>query len=262
MHMVHVMMAPHDRLTLMLMMPFIEKEMTHQIDPGIAMPFAGEKFRTRSRGPGDLKLTALVSLFERPHHRLIFEGGMSFPTGSVNEEDDVPMSGGMDVRLPYPMQLGSGTFDLVPGMTYIGQVEDWTWGLHSRGTIRLGDNDNDYRLGNVWLVTGWGARALTDFMSASLRLEGQGWMNIHGSDGALNPMMVPTADPDLRAGERLDMLFGVNVFASEGTFEGNRISVEGGLPVYQRLDGPQLETTWMMRVSWEWTFRSFLGLTL
>ena len=96
-------------------------------------------------------------------------------------------------------------------------------------------------------------------MSMTARLDGHGWKDIHGSDSSLNPIMVPTADPDLRAGERLDMVFGLNVYAPEGRFSGHRVTIEGGLPVYQRLDGPQLETKWQMRVAWEYTFNSIFG---
>jgi hypothetical protein len=50
------------------------------------------------------------------------------------------------------------------------------------------------------------------------------------------------------------MLFGMNLFQQDGRLAGNRISVEGGIPVYQWLYGPQLETDWLLSVSWEWTF--------
>ena len=121
-------------------------------------------------------------------------------------------------------------------------------------TFRLNKNHNDYRLGNRYTTSVWGARLLTHWLSTSLRLQGSWWGNIHGADPALDPGMVPTADPDLRAGRRLDLLFGANIFAQDGWLAGNRLSVEGGLPIYQWLDGPQLETDWMFRVSWDWTF--------
>ena len=187
------------------------------------------------------------------------EGGWSFPTGSIDEKDNLPNTMGVDVRLPYPMQLGSGTFDVHPGMTYIGQTKNWSWGLHSDGTLRFGENDHDYRLGNEWRASVWGARALNRFISTTVRLDGHGWKNIHGADPSLNAMMVPTADPDRRAGERLDIVFGLNLYAPEGRWSGHRLTLEGGLPVYQRLDGPQLETTWQMRVAWELTYQSIFG---
>ena len=259
MHMFHLMFAPMDRLTLMLMMPYVVKSMEHRVNPLIPAPFAGQKFTTRSEGPGDFQLSAIIDLWENETHRLIMEGGWSFPTGSIDEKDNLPNTMGADVRLPYPMQLGSGTFDVHPGLTYIGQTRNWSWGLHSDGTLRFGKNDHHYRLGNEWMASVWGARALTRFISTTVRLDGRGWKNIHGADPSLNPMMVPTADPDLRAGERLDIVFGLNLYAPEGRWSGHRLTLEGGLPVYQRLDGPQLETTWQMRVAWELTFDSIFG---
>lgn len=256
MHMFHLMYSPIDRVTLAFMMPLIEKSMDHLVNPAAPVPFAGERFTTRSSGPGDLKVSALVSVFRGEHHRLIGDVGWSFPTGSIDEKDEVPMSMGSKVRLPYPMQLGSGTFDAKPGLTYLGQHDRWGWGANANGTIRIGENANDYTLGNAWSATAWGARALTEWLSTSVRLEGRGWDDIDGADPALNPMMVPTADPGLRAGERLDILFGMNLFSVGGLLAGNRLALEGGLPVYQRLDGPQLETSWRIGVSWDWTFDS------
>ncbi len=66
--------------------------------------------------------------------------------------------------------------------------------------------------------------------------------------------MVPTADSKRRAGERLDLLLGLNLFQTKGFLEGHRITVEGGLPIYQSLDGPQLENDWYVNVAWQWTF--------
>ena len=254
MHMLHLMYAPTDLVTLLLMMPYVIKSMDHRVDPGIPMPFAGEKFTTRSEGPGDLVVTSLWELYENEGHQFLAEFGWSFPTGSIDENGVIPMSMGAKVRLPYPMQLGSGTYDFHPGLTYIGQSSKWYWGVNARGIVRIGENANDYTLGDEWSTTGWGARRLTEWLSASLRLDARGWGNINGADPALNPAAVPTADPDLRAGERIDLLFGVNMFTGRGRLAGNRLALEGGLPIYQRLDGPQLETRWRIQLAWDWTF--------
>ena len=66
--------------------------------------------------------------------------------------------------------------------------------------------------------------------------------------------MVPTADPTKRGGERLDLLFGMNLFSLSGPLAGHRITLEAGVPIYQRLDGPQLETDWLLTVGWDMTF--------
>jgi hypothetical protein len=250
MHMLHVMYGVTDEVTAMVVVPYIRKAMDH-------VRMDGVRFTTRSRGLGDIRLSGLYSAYEDGTHRLIAKGGLSFPTGSISETDNLPgMMGnpGSIQRLPYPMQLGSGTFDFLLGTTYLGQVENWGWGAHAEGTVRAGENKYDYRLGNEYEATAWGARKITRWSSGSLRLRWKQWFNIHGRDDALNPNMVPTADPNRRAGRRLDLLFGANVFAPEGALEGLRLQVEAGLPVYQWLDGPQLETDALVSANVEWSF--------
>ena len=66
-------------------------------------------------------------------HKLHLNAGLSLPTGDIDEEDDVLAPTGMrpTLRLPYAMQLGTGTWDLLPGLTYNGNHHQWGWG----GTI-------------------------------------------------------------------------------------------------------------------------------
>jgi hypothetical protein len=248
MHMFEAMYGITDRLTAMVMVPYIRKSMDH-------LRMDGVRFTTKSRGIGDVSMMGLYELYREGSQRLIGVMGLSFPTGSISESDNLPGDpAGGSTRLPYPMQLGSGSFELLPGMTYIGQAPGWQWGLHSDGTIRLDENKYDYRLGNAYEVSGWGARKITRWASGSIRLVWDQWLDIHGADSVLNPGMVPTADPNLRAGRRLMVMLGVNVFAEEGRLEGLRGTVEVGIPAYQHLDGPQLETDWSLNFTLEWIF--------
>ena len=112
--------------------------------------------------------------------------------------------------------------------------------------------------GNRFMVTGWGARQWLDWLSTSVRLDAYLWENIDGADPklahALRMRMVPTADPARRGGERVDAGFGVNVYIRRGALKGHRIAVEGRVPLYQSLDGPQLETDWVLAVGWQYAF--------
>ena len=67
-------------------------------------------------------------------------------------------------------------------------------------------------------------------------------------------MMVPTADPDLRGGERLDLGVGANLYVPEGAMEGFRLAAEVLFPLHQDLDGPQLETDLTLVVGAQMTF--------
>lgn len=244
MAMLHLMHAPTDRLTLMAMVPYLRLRMDH-------VTRSGARFTTRADGLGDIEMGGLFRIWRRDGHRIDLLGMLRIPTGSIDVKDDTPMG---RVRLPYPMRLGSGSVDLHPGITYQAQTETWSWGVHAGTILRTHRNHRGYRLGHRVQLTGWVARSLTDWLSASLRLDGQQWGDVEGDDDALNAALVPTADPGPRDGRRVDALLGVNLFALEGPLAGHRLAVEGGVPVHQWLDGPQLEVDYRLSLEWTWVF--------
>jgi Putative MetA-pathway of phenol degradation len=244
MNMAMVMYAPTDKLTLMFMAPQINKSMD-------LITGGGTRFTTKSSGIGDIQLTSLIGLYEEGMNQIHITLGASLPTGSIDKTDSTPA--GVSI-LPYPMQLGSGTYDLITGATYIGEKDNWTWGADVEGLIRIGKNDRDYRLGNEFTGTVFTTYKVTDRLTLTLKSNAKTWGNISGADPALNPAMVPTANPNLRGGTRFDIVGGVNFYQHEGFFEGHRLAVEIGLPYYQDLDGPQLETDWIFSFEWSWVF--------
>ncbi len=244
MHMFGAMWAPVDQVTLSAMVPYLRKEMDHRTRMGTS-------FTTKTDGLGDIRVGALVPLVERESGRLHANLILSLPTGSTTEKGRTPMG---KVRLPYPMQLGSGTWDLLPGVTWQGAAPWFDYGSQLNATLRTGRNNQGYRLGHAYQATGWIAREILPWLSASLRLDWQQWFDIEGQDDALNPRVVPTADPDLRAGRRLDLLIGVNLLGQSGFVRGHRLAVEFGMPLYQSLDGPQLETDWRVVTGWQYAF--------
>ena len=63
--------------------------------------------------------------------------------------------------------------------------------------------------------------------------------------------IVPTAAPDLSVGGRVDLLVGAAFAPQTGLLRGHRLALEVGRPVYQSLDGPQLETDWTATQGWQ-----------
>jgi hypothetical protein len=244
MQMFEAMYAPTDKMTIMTMIPYVNKSMDHVNRMGI-------KFKTKSEGIGDLRASALYSIYETKRHEVYISGGLSFPTGSISKRGDTPSG---RPRLPYPMQLGSGTYDLLPAIVYWGINEPWAWGAHLGGTVRLGRNKHHYRLGDEFNGTLWLTRQLSDQLSAYLRLDSMVWDDIHGADSTLSPTMVPTADPYRQGGKRTDIGLGINLLGSKGSGERHKLSVEYRIPLYQSLHGPQLETDGILAVTWQKTF--------
>ena len=250
MHMLGAMYAPKDWVTLMVMVPIVVLEMDH-------ITGMGTTFKTRSSGLGDISTTALLKLFENERHEVHANAGISWPSGSISRKDDTPASGGSATLLPYPMQLGSGTVDLLPGVTYNGQADLFSWGGQARGTVRLGRNEENYRLGNRYALTGWGSVEPARWVSVGARLEWSQWFNIKGRDDRLGSAaddFIPTADPNRRAGERLDIGPSIDFAMEEGPLAGLRLGFEMLFPAYQSLDGPQLETDWTITSGVQYAF--------
>lgn len=249
MHMFGLMYGLNEKITLMAMAPYVELSMDH-------LTRMGAEFTTSSSGIGDVKLSGMYEFFRNQRHSAHFNLGLGLPTGNIDERDDTPLG---NVVLPYPMQIGSGSYDLLTGLTYTGMRSKSSWGAQIMGTFRLEDNDENYSLGDRLQFSAWMARRWTLNISTSLRINVQSWGNIDGADNRIarfNPMgvaIVPTAQPELRGGSRVDLIAGTNI-SLPGVLTGHRLALEFALPVQQNLDGPQLETDWLLTVGWQRAF--------
>ena len=245
MHMLGIMYAPTDTITVMGMLPYLEKSMKHTTFQGPAGTTELGTFTTRSSGIGDVKVNGLFGIFDDSRHRVHLNLGLSLPTGSIDEKDRAlaPTGARPELRLPYPMQLGSGTYDLLPGVTYKGRDSDIGWGAQYMATLRSGENDEDYTLGDIHQLTGWASYSWTPGASASLRLTLRDTDEIDGQDPEI-VAPVQTANPDFQGGERIDLGVGVNFSAQAGDWRGLRFGAELGIPLEQDLNGPQMEAAW------------------
>ena len=253
MHMLGVMYAPHNKITLMVMTNYQQRYMemegandqatVHRADP------VG-KHKMSSSGIGDIKLESLLTLWKTDHLNLIGNIGVSLPTSSIEQT-------GMDGNiLPYPMQLGSGSFEGRPGVTLFGYHRNWSYGSQLGGTFPLHTNSSEYRHGNSVNATAWGARKLSDWLSFGGRLLLSHSGQITGSHPDLNANMSPSHRPDFRGGTEIDVAVSSNLMIPTGNpLVGQRLAIEFTLPVYQNLTGTQLKNTWRLMLGWQYAFR-------
>jgi hypothetical protein len=256
MHMFGVMYGATDWLTLMAMGSYQEKVMDHVTFQGMAGTTRLGTFTTRSRGWGDVKLGGLIRLYDEGAHHLHANLGLSLPTGSIKEKDDVltPANARPTLRLPYAMQLGSGTYDALPGLTYTGAHNAWSWGGQYKAVIRLEDeNDQGYRLGNQHTLSAWGGYQINPWLQTSLRADYDHSGDIKGSD-ALITAPVTTADPDHYGGDVLELGLGANITPTGAAWQGHQIGIEARAPVYQDLNGPQMKRDYTITGGWVYRF--------
>ncbi|MBK8816646.1 MAG: DUF3570 domain-containing protein [Methylococcaceae bacterium] len=179
MHMLDLMVAPTDWLTLMLMPQFADMAMDNYqpaslIDPNVIHAHGNGGHDHDTGGIGDTGMYALVKLFDRPNHQLHTSLGVTAPTGDVGIRSKIiglqNLRGEDDAYVHYGMQLGSGTWDFKPSLTYTGKADDWSWGAQAGGTLRLeGSNKSGYALGDLFETSVWGGYSLTHWLSTSVR---------------------------------------------------------------------------------------------
>jgi hypothetical protein len=254
MHMFGAMYAPTDWLTLMAMGMYMEKSMDHITYMGMTGTTVRGTFNTKARGLGDTKISGLIKLFNNGTHKVHLNAGFSLPTGQTNKRDDILRPDGLTptVTLPYAMQLGSGTFDLLPGVTYSATIDKFSWGAQYMGTFRTG-RDNGYSWGDKHEATSWLSYQWQPWISTSARLAYKHEDQIDGIDSRI-ALPVQTADPDNYGGDTVMINFGVNVAGQTGRLRGHRLAFEAGLPIHQDLNGPQMETDLVLTAGWQFAF--------
>jgi hypothetical protein len=279
MHMLNIMYAPTAWLNLMLMPEFMDMNMGLRQLAG-APPLSPEAngghnhgsgpARHETGGVGDTRILALVKLFDSPfqvldspRHHLHTALGVSAPTGDsdikVQGQETNPNSPfyGKPLFLHYGMQLGSGTWDFLPSLTYTGAMDRWSWGGQLSGIVRMeSKNSSGYALGNVFQATAWGGYSLLNWLSASARgiYTAQGAVRGQFNESPQTSGSAPVDWPDNYGGRYWDVGFGLNAFVPSGRLKGNRLSVEWVQPVEDDVNGFQLERQGSLFVRWGFAF--------
>jgi len=243
MHMLGGMYAPTDHLTLAVMGNYQEKTMDHVTRPGsMARMQRGERFTETVDGWGDLTLTGLYKIYDANRQRVHFSLGLSAPTGEFTDK-------------AYPMQFTTGTWDLLPGVTWLWQRQRVSGGAQAKGRIHLGENDEGFTYGDQVEGTTWTAVMINDWLSLSGRISAQQIGEISGEDRDLvGARMAPPMDPENSGGTFADVGLGLNFYVAQGRLQGNRLAVEFTAPIYQDVNGLQMEREWGLVAGWQFAW--------
>jgi hypothetical protein len=250
MNMLHAMFGFTDRINLMVMASYQEKTMRMTTFAGASGTQILGSSKSSVSGLGDTSVNSLWRVYQGPHDHLHIGLGLSLPTGSATQSIAMlsPMGSLMTMRASYGMQLGNGTVDLLPGVTYTGHRHDWSWGAAYRGRLALDDNAEHYHYGAQNELTGWGGYSWIPGFTTTARIDGAVQDRIHGADPQITGLMQGT-NPRFYGGTHLDLLGGFEIAGKNFGLNGMQLAVEVGGPVYQNLNGPQLGRSWQVNVA-------------
>jgi hypothetical protein len=244
MHMFGTMYAISNKWTLMGMINYLDNEMT--------MQSRMMKMGSESSGLGDTKIAGLYDLAQWDSgRRMHLKLGLNLPTGSIDEKHNGNILG-------YGMQLGSGTYDFEPAITYLAQTENYSYGAQLGGILRIGENDQDYTLGNKFEATLWGARKITDSLSASAKFDYSSQSEIDGSDSRLDIRNMMMASPGFQTGSQgrdiTSFGLGLNYYFQNNGLSGHRLAAEWETPIDQKVNGVQLELDSVWTLGWQYAW--------
>jgi opacity protein-like surface antigen len=245
MHMFSVHYGITDWLNLMVMGSVSDRNMCMTVFNGPSGPIPLNPTNSATQGWGDTSVQGLVRLYQDDIHHLHANLGLSLPTGSINQEiiHQHPSGLFLPKRGYYGLQLGTGTYDSLFGLTYTGKLNAWSWGVAYRGRVALGANDSGYLRGPWNEISAWGGYEILPGLSATGRLAATIWDRVYGRDNLIAGAQQGTV-PYYQGGERVRLLGGFDCHVTFPGFKPIRLAVEAGAPVYQRLNGPQLGESW------------------
>ena len=275
MHMLDLMYAPTDWLTLMLMPQWMDMEMTMTANPNVQITgghggHAGHDHETG--GIGDFGFYALFKPFDHPNHHLTLSLGGTAPTGDVDIVLRKTGTNPVDRQpIHYGMQLGSGTWDFKPALTYTGNMDSFLWGAQANATIRLEDsNESGFAFGDIFQSSVWGGYNWTNWLATTVR----GVYTSQGKiQGAYPPSQELVNDPNTGlpvpfvpqhigpfdfpanyGGQFVDLGLGLNVTVPSGAFQGNTLKFEWLQPIHTDYNGYQLDRDYAVNFTWSYGF--------
>ena len=246
MHMLGVMYGVTDAIDVMVMGGYTEKDMTMTTYNGAGTSSVGTRTYT-TEGVSDTSVSGLFRLYDDGINHIHLNFGVSLPTGDTTKEMTMlsPTVANMTMRASYGMQIGTGTVDVLPGLTYTGNKHFWSWGAAYRGRFATGNNSEGYHWGDSHMLTGWLGYTVYPGITVTGRVAGAAQDKIQGLDSQIFGRM-QGANPAWYGGEVVNMFGGVEIAGHEFGLGHTRLAIEAGAPVYQNLNGPQMGQDWQL----------------
>lgn len=272
----HMLMGMHslgENTTAMLMFNYLQNTMDMVTNDNRESTMV-------TAGTGD----TLIGVMYQANPRVNTAISLSLPTGSIEEKVKMvmPLGGTHNTRAPYQLQLGSGTFDVLPSITYAAKVNHLAWKTQATYTYHLGRNSEGYAFGDkiewdnslhfnfskklstllrgkfLWQdkIGGEDSRILQKMSAPTAPVAGAPPVGDHGDHGdggsGSGPQSLTSPDtaPNGQGGAEFDLLWGMTFLP----LKNHLLGFEIGIPVYQDLNGPQMNTHLLINFSYQAVF--------
>ncbi|MGH8499480.1 MAG: DUF3570 domain-containing protein, partial [Methylococcales bacterium] len=187
--------------------------------------------------------------------------GVTAPTGDVGikvegmEINKDSPNFGQPLFIHYGMQLGSGTWDFVPNLTYLGHLNQWSWGAQINAVARLQEhNESGFAFGDEFQSTAWAGYSPLDWLSLSLRGIYTAQGAIRGRYNGASSNSAPVDFPGNYGGRFWDLGIGVNAAMPSGPLAGNQLGFEWVQPLSTDVKGIQLDRFGSLFLNWSVSF--------
>lgn len=257
MHMLDLMIGLDNGVSLMVMPQYMTMGMESRLTNSTLTVPTDVHVHTGTQetgGLGDTAVHALFKLTDTPDQQWVLALGGSVPTGNIGNQ--LRRSHQQDPGYThYGMQLGSGTWDFLPHLTYLGQGDRWSWGSQLGATVRLqGHNKDGFAFGNGWQGSAWLSHPLNSWLAGSLRGVYREQGAIKGEYRDSHPQ---SSSPDFAAnygGRYVDIGFGVNAQLPASAARPSALALEWLQPQRTVVNGYQLARRGSLNFSWNQHF--------
>ena len=239
----------NDKLKLSLSVPLVRQDTDH-----ISSVMGFDAFNVASSGIGDISLLSTWYVPISDSSAWQFSGGISVPTGSIDEMGDTPRAGvGTIEQLPFTKQLGTGTWDLPLSLSYLQNHGPWDFGTQLTARIHLGKNDRDYHLGNRYGINIWAQYFTQSFFHPGVKLAWQHIDAIDGTDVDLLmtgqfPFSNAISNPSFFGGNNINFSLLMKVCNAETNCK-KYADLEFTKPVYRNMTGIQPKEDYQFSIS-------------
>lgn len=184
-------------------------------------------------GWSDTVFGAQFKVCDESEYQVYANVNFSAPTGSVTRKQ---ASGAF---MPYGMQLGSGTWDFLPGIVITHAIEEQVLvGGRLSARLPLEDrNESGYFLGDTYNAEAWIGASVTEYLAGSVRLMYEKRNRISGHYNGAHNHASPTDFQENYGGEFVDI--GLGLHLNPGV-AGLQFGAEWVVPVAEHYNGFQI----------------------